>query len=323
MKKRALTGLKGCLLTVLIFFAYLDASAQEVITFMPQWTPQTQFAGYYVAMAKGFYAEEGIEVVIDHFGGSSTGTAIEQMARGKVDIITSQVVTAMMARDKGLPLVNVLQTSQVNGLMCAARFPIDSPQKLSGARIGRWKVGFGEVCDMFCTKNHLQVDWIPYIQGINLYVSGAVDALLCYSYSEFLQLALATGGVPQENVIWFRDYGLNYPEDGLYVTEKYYKAHRETVEKFVRASRKGWDYAREHETEALEISMEIIHSFNVATSRVLQDLMLKEILALQINPATGVADFAPVSPLVFEDIKAAMRETGALKSDIKYEDMIR
>ena len=91
----------------------------------------------------------------------------------------------------------------------------------------------------------------------------------------------------------------------------------------MRASRKGWDYAREHETEALEISMEIIHSFNVATSRVLQDLMLKEILALQVNPATGVADFAPVSPQVFEDIKAAMRETGALKSDIKYEDMIR
>ena len=81
-KKRVLNGLKGCLLTVLIFFAYLDASAQDVITFMPQWTPQTQFAGYYVAMAKGFYAEEGVEVVIDHFGGSSTGTAIEQMARG-------------------------------------------------------------------------------------------------------------------------------------------------------------------------------------------------------------------------------------------------
>ena len=201
MKKRAQTCLKGCLLTVVLFFAYLDASAQEVITFMPQWTPQTQFAGYYVAMAKGFYAQEGLEVVIDHFSGSSTGTAIERLANGKVDIITSQVVTAMMARDQGLPMVNVLQTSQVNGLMCAARFPIDSPQKLSGARIGRWKVGFGEVCDLFCIKNNLQVDWVPYIQGINLYVSCAVDALLCYSYSEFLQLTLATGGIPPENEI--------------------------------------------------------------------------------------------------------------------------
>lgn len=323
MKKRAQTCLKACLLTVVFFFAYLDASAQEVITFMPQWTPQTQFAGYYVAMAKGFYAQEGLEVVIDHFSGSSTGTAIERLENDKVDIITSQVVTALMARDQGFRLVNVLQTSQVNGLMCAARFPIDSPQKLSGARIGRWKVGFGEVCDMFCIKNNLQVDWVPYIQGINLYVSCAVDALLCYSYSEFLQLTLATGGIPPENVIWFRDHGLNYPEDGLYVTEKYYNSHPETVEKFVRASRRGWEYAREHEAEALEISMEVIRSFNVATSRVLQDLMLKEILDLQVNPATGVADFAPVDRQVFEEIKAAMRETGALKSDIKYEDLIR
>ena len=38
----------------------------ERIVFTPQWTPQSQFAGYYVAQAKGFYQEEGLEVVFDH-----------------------------------------------------------------------------------------------------------------------------------------------------------------------------------------------------------------------------------------------------------------
>ena len=324
--KRLLTRVRrGRLLAAFLLFALVPVCAQEreVVTFMPQWTPQTQFAGYYVAMEKGYYEEEGITVVLDHFGGSSTGTAIDRIAHGQVDIITSQLVMAMISRNKGVRLVNVLQTSQVNGLMCATHFPIDSPQSLDSTRIGRWKVGFGEICDVFCEKNDLHVEWIPYIQGINLYVSGAVDAPLCYSYSEFLQLVLATGGIPEDHLIRFSDYGLNYPEDGLYVTERFYQKHREAVDKFVRASRRGWDYARENPEEALAISMEVIRSFNVATSRVLQEMMLAEVLRLQVNPVTGVADYAPVRRDVFEDINASLIESGHLKTHINYEDLIR
>ena len=311
------------MLAVLLSFAVFSARAQEVITFMPQWTPQTQFAGYYVAMEKGFYADEGLDVDLDHFGGSSNDTAMNHLLTGRADIITSQLVTAMLACGKGARLVNILQTSQVNGLMCAAHFPVSSPQALDSAKVGRWKVGFGDVCDLFCQKNGIHVEWIPYIQGINLFVFGAVDALLCYSYSEFLQLELATGGIPRENLIRFRDYGLDYPEDGLYVTERYYRTHKEEVEKFARASRRGWDYAREHPEEALEISMSLINRFHVATSRTLQRMMLEEVLNLQVNPVTGQADYAPVRRQVFEELNSALRESGKLKSDIKYESLIR
>ena len=315
--------MKRLSLVWLLLVSFLPARAQDVLYFMPQWTPQTQFAGYYVAVEKGFYAEEGLEVVIDHFGGSSTESVVDKLAHRNVDIITTQLISALLAREKGIKLVNVLQTSQVNGLMCAARFPIESPQSLEGAKIGRWKAGFGEVSDLFCYKNGLNVQWIPYIQGINLFVSGAVDALLCYSFSEYLQLVLATGGIPEGNVIRFRDFGLDFPEDGLYVTESYYKKNKELVDKFVRASRRGWEYAREHREEALEISMEVVRSYHVATNRTLQRMMLDEMLDLQVNPVTGVADFAPVNRKVFESLNAMLRETGHLKTEIKYEEMIR
>ena len=315
--------MKRLSLVWLLLVSFLPARAQDVLYFMPQWTPQTQFVGYYVAVEKGFYAEEGLEVVIDHFGGSSTESVVDKLAHRNVDIITTQLISALLAREKGIKLVNVLQTSQVNGLMCAARFPIESPQSLEGAKIGRWKAGFGEVSDLFCYKNGLNVQWIPYIQGINLFVSGAVDALLCYSFSEYLQLVLATGGIPEGNVIRFRDFGLDFPEDGLYVTESYYKKNKELVDKFVRASRRGWEYAREHREEALEISMEVVRSYHVATNRTLQRMMLDEMLDLQVNPVTGVADFAPVNRTVFESLNAMLRETGHLKTEIKYEEMIR
>ena len=311
------------LLAILMVSPFLPAQAQEVIYFMPQWTPQTQFAGYYVAVEKGFYAEEGLEVVIDHFGGSSTESVIDKLEHRKVDIITTQLITAMLAREKGIKLINVLQTSQVNGLMCATHFRIESPQSLNGAKIGRWKVGFGEVCDLFCYKNGLDVQWVPYIQGINLYVSGAVDALLCYSFSEYLLLVLATGGIPEENLIRFRDFGLDFPEDGLYVTESYYRQNKDAVDKFVRASRRGWEYAAEHPEEALDISMRVVESYNVATSRIFQRMMLEEMIRLQVNTVTGVQDFAPVRREVFESLNAMLREMGYLKRDIKYEEMIR
>ncbi len=322
MKRSVMAGLTGHLIALLLLLPRLSV-AQEVIRFMPQWTPQTQFAGYYVAMEKGFYAEEGVQVIMDHFGGSSTGTAIEKIAHGKTDIITSQLVSAMIAREHGLRLVNVLQTSQVNGLMCVCRRPVDHPQALDSAKLGRWKVGFGEVCDIFCLKNGLHVDWIPFIQGINLFVAGAVDGVLCYSYNEYFQVVLATGGIPKENIVRFRDYGLDYPEDGLYVTERYYKRHKDAVDKFVKASKRGWDYAREHPDEALAISMRVIQDYNVVTNITLQKMMLEEILALQVNPETGRADYAPVRRPVFEDMNASLREAGHLTTDIKYEDLIR
>ena len=307
---------------LLLLASFLSVEAQ-VVTFMPQWTPQTQFAGYYVALEKGFYAEEGIDVVLDHFGGSSTESVIDKLAHRKVDIVTTQLVSAILAREKGIRLVNVLQTSQVNGLMCVAHFPIESPQSLEGKKIGRWKAGFAEVSDMFCFKNNLAIQWIPYIQGINLYVSGAVDALLCYSYSEYLQLVLATGGIPETNLIRFRDYGLDFPEDGLYVTEAYYRNNKDVVDKFVRASRRGWDYARAYPEEALAISMKVIREYNVATNIIFQRMMLEEMFRLQTNPLTGQVDYAPVSREVFESLTATLFEMGVLKSGVKYEEVVR
>ena len=308
---------------VAIFVTALYSLQAQVVAFMPQWTAQSQFAGYYVALEKGFYAEEGLEVLIEHFGGHAGSTAVEHLVRGDADIITSQLATAIIAGGQGKKLVNVLQTSQKNGLMCVSHHPIAAPSSLDGARVGRWKSGFAEICDLFCHLNGLELDWIPYLQGINLFVSGAVEALLCYSYSEYLQLVLATGGIPEENLIYFRDYGLDFPEDGLYVQESYYMENKETVDKFVRASKKGWDYARANFDETLEITMQYVERFDVVTNRTLQRRMLEEVLHLQLNPATGRADYAPVSREVFGQMCSLFIETGHLGSELKYEEMIR
>ena len=70
----------------------------ERIVFTPQWTPQSQFAGYYVAQAKGFYQEEGLEVVFDHPSASSS--ALNRLEAGNSHIITLQLIQAIKASGK-------------------------------------------------------------------------------------------------------------------------------------------------------------------------------------------------------------------------------
>ena len=73
------------------------ASRTPKVRFMPQWTPQAQFAGYYAALEKGFYAEEGIDVEIDHINATSRKSSLGHLRSGDVDIAMGQMLQAIVA----------------------------------------------------------------------------------------------------------------------------------------------------------------------------------------------------------------------------------
>ena len=103
------------------------------------------------------------------------------------------------------------------------------------------------------------------------------------SYNEFPLLTECGMQIDSAHIMRFADYGYNLPEDGLYVTEQFYKKHPETVQKLVRASIRGWNWAYEHREETLDIVMEQVRRHNIGTNRYHQSKMLDEILRLQID----------------------------------------
>lgn len=309
------------ILTLLVLQT-LTLSAQKVV-FTPQWTPQSQFAGYYVAMEKGFYAEEGIDVEIRHTGINSTDTPLDMLVRGDANIAGLQLIQGIVARSDGRPLVNVMQLTQVSGLGCISREPISKPEDLDGKKISRWKTGYAEVSDMIEFYNKIHIEWIPVISGVSLFLYDAVDATLCYTYSEYLSVLLARGEIPEGNFVRFADFGFDCPEDGLYVTEDYYNTHRKEVDAFVRASKKGWEYAASHRTEALDVVMKYTDESEIITNRAHQKMMLDEFLKLQVNPYTSKIDFMPVSREVFDQICGALIDTGYISIRPEYKDLIR
>ncbi|MEG1693081.1 MAG: ABC transporter substrate-binding protein [Bacteroidales bacterium] len=314
--KKLSVALIVCICT---FISSIMQAQQQPLIFTPQWTPQSQFAGYYVALEKGFYKEAGINVIIQH--PSSSNSAINKLTQGKSQAITLQLIQAMRYVAEGMPLVNILQTSQNNSLMLVAHKHITCLDSLCGKKVGRWKVGFDELAHVLDKEKNLNIEWIPFLQNVNIFISKAIDATLVMSYNEYFQL-LSSGVKLSSNCVFrFSEIGYNIPEDGIYVTSSYYKTHKEQLHRFAEASRRGWEWAATHQKETLDIVMRLVKEYKVSTNRTVQQWMLKEILELQRKKPDGKATFT-LNTKDFNKANDVLMRGGFITKEINYDSFI-
>ena len=306
------------LLSLIAWLMPQTATAQdETIVFTPQWTAQAQFAGYYVAETKGFYREAGVKVRIEH--PSATQPAMTRLRNNACQATTLQLCQAMEIIDEGIPLVNILQTSMNNAMVIVSARGMD-PLKQKGARVGIWSVGFGQLAICMSIKDHLNYQWVRFAQNVNLFVSGALDATLAMSYNEYYQLVQAGVRMTDKSVYRFCDHGYNVQEDGVYMTRDYYEKHKEQAHRFARASRKGWEWAAQHPDETLDIVMQYVEKNFIATNRVMQRLMLKEILRLQVDRESKKREFR-LRPDMVRQASRLMVENKMLTREVTYEEL--
>ena len=306
------------MMTAILSLCGISGIQAQKIVFTPQWTAQAQFAGYYVAQEKGFYREAGVEVEIVH--PSVTQSAMTRMFNKTSQATTLQLCQAMELADSGTELVNILQTSMNNAMVIVSARGKD-PLKQKGERVGIWSVGFGQLAICMSIKEGLDYDWVRFSTNVNLFVSGALDATLAMSYNEYYQLLQAGMELTDENVYRFCDHGYNVQEDGLYVTLDYYRKHKDQVRRFAQASRRGWEWAANHQEETLDIVMKYVKSNRVASNRIMQRLMLKEVLRLQIDRESKKREFR-LRPDMVKRASYLMAENGMLQRDVKYEELI-
>ena len=312
MVKRIFWGL----LTVM---TCISAKAQQdKLIFTPQWTAQAQFAGYYVAQEMGFYYKAGIDVEIVH--PSVTQSAINRIRNNESQATTLQLAQAMEIINDGIPLVNILQTSMNNAMVIVSSRGMN-PLKQYGAKVGIWNAGFGQVAIGMSIKENLNYRWIPFATNVNLFVSGAIDATLAMSYNEYYQLVQTGIELNKDNVYRFRDHGYNIQEDGVYMTKDFYEKNKDLAERFAVASRQGWEWAIQNPEETLEIVMMYVQKEHIATNRVLQKLMLDEVLSLLKDRESGQYEFR-LRPDMVKQASDLMLENGMLDREVTYEELI-
>jgi NitT/TauT family transport system substrate-binding protein len=299
-----------CLLCISSFSGY----AQK-ITFSPQWSAQSQFAGYYAALEKGFYDEAGLDVSIVH--PSNSYSSINMLKDGTTDFITCELIQAMMASDKGIRLVNLLQTTQHTTLVLISHEKnISKMSDLAGRRIGTWKVGFSEIPYIIDKEHKLGVEWVKFINPLNIYISRAIDATLGKSYNEGILFSMS--GITPGSLLRFSEMGYDYPEDGLYVSEAFFKKNPDVCRKFAEASRKGWEWVRNNRKEAVDIVMKYVKEANVSTNIYVQKWMLEEVLEMQ-EDEKGEAPSYQLNANAFYWLNDVLLKHGYISKPVEYE----
>ena len=257
MKK--LSTLSRSLLAAALLVGSLAAQADEKVTVQLKWVPQAQFAGYYVAAAKGFYKTEGLDVTIKP--GGPDISPVQVIAGNNADIVVNWMPDALAAREAGVPLVNVAQVFNRSGLMltCKKSSGVSSPKDFKGKTLGVWyggneypflnwmsKLGYKPGSDITVLKQGFNVD--PLLQNQAACVSTMI-------YNEYWQIIDA--GVKESDLVTFfyEDQGVASLEDGLYVLESKLKdpAFVARMAKFLKATFKGWNEAVKNPEEAAKI----------------------------------------------------------------------
>ncbi|MEO0960338.1 MAG: ABC transporter substrate-binding protein [Pseudomonadota bacterium] len=241
------------------------AQATDEVTLQLKWVTQAQFAGYYVALDKGFYEEEDLNVTIKP-GGPDIAPA-QVLAGGGADVILDWMPSALATREKGLPVVNIAQPFKSSGMMltCLKETGIEKPEDLAGNTLGVWF--FGNEYPFLSWMSQLGIATDGSEGGVTVLKQGFnVDPLLqkqaaCIStmtYNEYWQVIDA--GISEDELVTFKyeDQGVATLEDGIYVLEDALEdpAFADKMVRFVRASMKGWKYAEENPDEAAEIVLE-------------------------------------------------------------------
>jgi NitT/TauT family transport system substrate-binding protein len=238
------------------------ATAADKVTVQLKWLPQAQFAGYYVAAAKGFYKEADLDVTIKP-GGPDIAPAQVLAAKG-ADLTVDWMPSALAAREAGVPMVNVAQIFNRSGMMltCKKASGVTTSKDFKGKTLGVWfggneypflswmgtlglKTG-GASPDVKVLKQGFNVD--PLLQNQAACISTMI-------YNEYWQVIDA--GVKPADLVTFpyEDQGVATLEDGLYAREPDLKdpAIVAKLAKFVKASIKGWEYAIKNQDEAVKI----------------------------------------------------------------------
>jgi NitT/TauT family transport system substrate-binding protein len=290
-------------------FPGAPAAAGSQVSFIPQWLPQSQFAGYYVAHEKGFYADRGLDVKI--MRGGPDFPSGDLLLTGRADFGTMFLTTAILKRAHGYKLLNIAQIVQRSALMLVAKKSsgILTPADMNGKKVALWGEEFQIQPRAFFQQHHLNVKILHQGSTMNLFLRGGVQVASAMWYNEYYRLLQAGVNADELTAFFLADYGLNFPEDGIYCLESTFKKDPAKCINFVQASIAGWKYAFAHPDEALGIVMKYVNAANLPTNRPQQKWMLERMADI-IKPPGANVPMGTLHQETYEQVARALKKYG-------------
>jgi NitT/TauT family transport system substrate-binding protein len=289
--------------------------AMDKVTLQLKWVTQAQFAGYYAAKAKGFYAAEKLDVSIRPGGPDLVPEQV--VAGGGAQFGIDWLPSLLSARDQGAPLTNIAQVFAHSGMRQIAfkSSGIKGPADLRGRKVAVWFGG--NEFELLATLEKHKIDRTKDVKlvqqpfDMNLLLQKQVDAAAAMTYNEY-KLVLDAGVKPDDLVVIdFNHEGTAMLEDGIFVRADWLRAGRnkDLAARFLRASLKGWEACRDKPADCVEIVLKE----SPVLGREHQTWMMTEIIKLIWGPPAPKSPLGRMDPQAFKQTADIALRFGVIK----------
>ncbi len=234
-------------------------SSLKKVTLQLKWLHQSQFAGFYAAAQEGFYKDEGLDVSIIPVGEDlSSQNVVSRVAKGEIEfgIAGAEQVIAARAKGEKVKAVAVIFQQSPVGLISKQKLGITSPRDLVGKSTGIWE-GQDTQIVFRAMLNNAGVDYrkvreIPISFGISKFADEQIDTQMIYLINEGLEARSRGYAI---NTLYPEDFNVHFYGDTIVASDALIEKDPELVERFVRASLKGWNWSTAYVERAGTLSL--------------------------------------------------------------------
>jgi NitT/TauT family transport system substrate-binding protein len=287
----------------------------ETLNVRLQWYPHAQFAGYIVALKKGFYDAEDLEVNLHSAGPDIKPTTAVASGSDHIGIgVPNQIITA---RANKVPLTIIAQIFQdsPNRYVLKSENRIDSLQELSGKKIGLWLGGDeAEFISMLSSVGMklTDVQVIPQEFSVTPFLEDQYILSQVTTYNELIQIRNQGYEESKLQILSPKNYNSAILGDVIFSKEELIQNKQEALVKFLRASIKGWQYTIDNPDEALKIVLD----YNPELEENLQRQTLNAIIELVSTEQSQVEGIGYMNPDEYENIQRILLQSGQITEGV-------
>jgi NitT/TauT family transport system substrate-binding protein len=283
--------------------------APDEVKLQLKWLHQAQFAGFYMAQEKGYYAKENIKITFLE-GGRDINIA-ERVISGKADFGIMAPESILNNRSRGGPVTALAAIYRRSSTVFVARADssIVRPSDFAGKTVAVGGKGFEEAEIQFQAMmkklgiNLSKIRTIPFDPNYEAFYRNKADIAATYYTTGLIKMRKKGMKL---NLIWPGDYGINFYSDTLATTEKMISDNPDLVERFMRATMKGWQDAIEDYRQAVVVTLKYAHDQDSDMQTAMMEAMLPLV-------HTGEDQIGWMKPEIWHEMYGTLSAQGLLE----------
>jgi signal transduction histidine kinase/ABC-type nitrate/sulfonate/bicarbonate transport system substrate-binding protein len=251
--------MKLLMVLILLSFHLIADNSTQKVSLQLKWKHQFQFAGFYIAKAKGFYKDEGLDVTIKEFESDINVAHHVMEGKSHFGIDDSQLIYHRLHNMPIVAMMAIFQNSPLT-ILTTSEHKIKTLQDFHHKSIEFTdNQSYETAINTLLKARNIEVKKVLPSFSVDALIKKEVDGVLSYLSNE--PYLLEKRGY-QAVTFSPKDYGIQTYGDMLFTSQSFLHQHPKVVESFYHASKKGWEYAFEHIDESVELILKEYNTQN-------------------------------------------------------------